>query len=641
MATPPRRPSLPVTPQSFRRSFTAPVRASQSPQPEHVDPSDAAANILYSHPSSKTFSFSPPNASQSKPSSLDVDYPIDAIETLPWSAPREHLEAQGPLIIEKVRGSTAFLKTGKVLHAMMRGSQCWCVDGDSKFVLRVRQFQYYRIEFPNTTDEDKQKIEELKAVLRKILKFEVTPCPFKRDFKVELPETSSTPKKKKAWQPRKSLSKSSPIGMTSSTVYEDDRPESRASNFSDAITEVEQVEGSDSSQSRRGSISNSIQGDVPEESEGKVDNRIQSEDGRTDGQTEEDTKIGSPDLCEGPSSDEEPHQEIHNVPQIQTDEKPPIADFTQKPDGEETVDEQHAEKTEQDDKLELDTRDVLESNKPGLDVIEGSLSSPSRVDPADFGLESPGGLSQFESTSPITFKQQPKLIDDTDRDSLKEDNVSISGDSFHSLATHLSSSSSLVPSPPYWDAILPIHSHKRGVSEATVTAETLASNGSDDSERPSTPKLVHDSPSDAEWPDVETPAASESVRRFIKEKRARLGPVRPASSSLLRSSNRPQPDRNLGVAVVQKAASFAVGKPLEVMILLIHVLGRIAGGATVNDLMSGELFRRPDLHRGGGSSTSTSTVKDDQDGSDKDDYNYPLRSRSRTPMRDDMDWELD
>lgn len=44
-------------------------------------------------------------------------------------------------------------------------------------------------------------LEELKDVLDKVLLFEKTPCPFKRDFTVELPEAPTTPAKKRIWTP--------------------------------------------------------------------------------------------------------------------------------------------------------------------------------------------------------------------------------------------------------------------------------------------------------------------------------------------------------------------------------------------------------------------------------------------------------
>ena len=108
----------------------------------------------------------------------------------------------GPLRIYRVLGSVAFLNSGTTLRPILSKSQCWCVDGESKFVLRVAQNSYYRIEFPNNCEAENQEVEEFKAVLAKLLQYELTPCPFKRGFTVELPEAPKTPVRKRPWKPQ-------------------------------------------------------------------------------------------------------------------------------------------------------------------------------------------------------------------------------------------------------------------------------------------------------------------------------------------------------------------------------------------------------------------------------------------------------
>ncbi|KAI4126197.1 MAG: hypothetical protein LQ347_005068, partial [Umbilicaria vellea] len=83
----------------------------------------------------------------------------------------------------------------------MAKSQCWCVDGESKFVLPMSR-SYYRIELPYSTSEDVEKVEEFKGVLAKVLKYELTPCPFARGFIVPLPEPPQTPIRYRPWQPK-------------------------------------------------------------------------------------------------------------------------------------------------------------------------------------------------------------------------------------------------------------------------------------------------------------------------------------------------------------------------------------------------------------------------------------------------------
>ncbi len=106
-----------------------------------------------------------------------------------------------PLRIYKVL-TVAFLSSGTTLRPILAKSQCWCVDGDSKFVLRVANNSYYRIELPNTCPAEDQKVEEFKGVLAKLLQYELTPCPFKRGFTVDLPEPPKTPVRLRPWRPR-------------------------------------------------------------------------------------------------------------------------------------------------------------------------------------------------------------------------------------------------------------------------------------------------------------------------------------------------------------------------------------------------------------------------------------------------------
>lgn len=115
-------------------------------------------------------------------------------------------ETVGPLRIYRVTSSNvSFLNSGNLLHTIFPRSQCWCVDGQSIFVLRIRQDAYYRIELPHETTEDTEKISDFENVLSQVLQYERTRCPFTRGFEVELPERPKTPPRKVA--PRKPAEK--------------------------------------------------------------------------------------------------------------------------------------------------------------------------------------------------------------------------------------------------------------------------------------------------------------------------------------------------------------------------------------------------------------------------------------------------
>ena len=188
---------------TIRRSFTLPTKLNPSLRRGSQTPK-SLENVIFYHPSAKIVHFAPralaPIPSSSAPT--DFDYPVDTVETLPWRSATERTVATAPLRLERVHGLTAFLKCGNVVHAILKNSQCWCVDGVSKFVLRIRPLTYYRIEIPYETDEDKDLVGELKGTLPTILRYEVTPCPFKRAFTVELPEDAMAPRRKRAWRPK-------------------------------------------------------------------------------------------------------------------------------------------------------------------------------------------------------------------------------------------------------------------------------------------------------------------------------------------------------------------------------------------------------------------------------------------------------
>lgn len=207
----PRLPSTPDRPQAppaFHRSFTVPSRAFDSPRssPTARQAVEEEAETLYAHNAGKIVSFNPPSSGTRRHSSVEQGYSAlqdEPVGTLPWASATERTMAAGSLRIYRVLGSVAFLHSGtRFLKPILSKSQCWCVDGESKFVLQAGPHTYYRIELPYTNTEDLAKVEEFKGTLSKVLQYETTPCPFKRGFTVDLPEKPQTPVKKKPWKAR-------------------------------------------------------------------------------------------------------------------------------------------------------------------------------------------------------------------------------------------------------------------------------------------------------------------------------------------------------------------------------------------------------------------------------------------------------
>jgi hypothetical protein len=226
--------------QSLRRSVTLPIKLNPLAQRRSSVP-NTPEHVIFYHPSAKIVHFAPralaPIPSSSAPS--DFDYPVDTIETLPWRSATERTVATAPLRLEKVHGSTAFLKCGNVVHAILKNSQCWCVDGVSKFVLRIRPLTYYRIEIPYDSEDDQGLVQDLKIALPTVLRYEVTPCPFKRAFSVELPSDAMAPRRKKAWRP-KERRESAPI---LESLLETSSPSSTRSEWLDSASTGDDTDG--------------------------------------------------------------------------------------------------------------------------------------------------------------------------------------------------------------------------------------------------------------------------------------------------------------------------------------------------------------------------------------------------------------
>jgi hypothetical protein len=197
--------NLPGTPEettprraAMTRSFTVPPRLTVSTRTNPTPEIGAADGIetLYVHPSASIIKFNTGGSRPSSSSGSPRAKQTDSSGTLPWAYPTESTVAVGPMEIYRVPGSVSFLHSGALLHAILPRSQCWCVDGVSKFAFRVLPETYYRIELPGETTEDLELVEALKATLKKVLFYERTPCPFARGFTVDLPAEEIKVKKR-------------------------------------------------------------------------------------------------------------------------------------------------------------------------------------------------------------------------------------------------------------------------------------------------------------------------------------------------------------------------------------------------------------------------------------------------------------
>lgn len=176
------------------RSVTAPIRTSPAtakPPPEIG--ATEGVETLYTHPNASIVKFT---TAGSRPGSSSPSRQQGSV-LLPWTSTTERTVAAGPLSVYRVPGSVSFLNSGNLLHAILPRSQCWCVDGVSKFALRVLPDTYYRIELPGDTAEDREEVERLKLTLQKVCFYERTPCPFDRGFDVTIEDEAELEVRKK------------------------------------------------------------------------------------------------------------------------------------------------------------------------------------------------------------------------------------------------------------------------------------------------------------------------------------------------------------------------------------------------------------------------------------------------------------
>lgn len=710
--------------QGFRRSFTAPHRQLSLHERAGLDNSDADAGLLYQHPAVRIFSFAPPAesiVSKSKERHDDADYPIDTIETLPWRSRTESLMASGLMRIEKIKGSGHFIKCGSnFVYCILRNSQCWCVDGESKFVLRKGKLQYYRIELPNSAPGDQAKVEELKAALSTILKYEKTPCPFKRAFHVDLPDDAITPRRKGKWTRRDDSVPSPEIDSPAPRKWKSSRPPTsyngppsafpdsfnrrRASDYvSDSSTPLRpaSLERRRSVAERRAAFEN-LQSPSQPSSRPRTPASVVSSNDRSHDEFEQSGNEAEPNHSARGERVTSPvlRSRCNNVSNkspgpvesdlVQTTEEH-ISDSDAAIKSRETTPVTTDRAAAVEEQISLEQPSVVEpaegksqSNKisdssmadlPPLNmaraISEGLLSqtmtpsSPSPMAESDLDPISQSGTASPQDPQPEPEQEtktthfldipSPGLrpmgsvdtlytrllrevsTEPTPPDDARDETESVvsTADSFHTVDTINEEPSVIGTDPtPMAESFDPLgakrYPHKRDVSEITVTASTFSgSQDRADGDRPGTPILMQSTASDDSWPDVLTPSndIQNGLRQRIRSRRS-FSPL-PPSDTVVRSPPT-QPSGQVAAALIQKVASFVVVKPIEVVGLVVHILARIAGGATLNDLLSGGLFQRPQEPQRRHARNPSFPDHLARDDDDEDDFGVPIRGRVRS-----------
>lgn len=162
-----------------RRVFTAPPLQTR---PTDFRDEEGVERDIFSHPDANVVSFNAPPALErpGTPRGQSI------AGTLPWTGRFETFEYRGRLRIYEPKTEQTMLASwnNRWNLALMPMTQCWCVDNQSKFAIKVRS-KIYRIELPWETEEDKARVEEFRRALDKVILLDKTECPFKRGYETE------------------------------------------------------------------------------------------------------------------------------------------------------------------------------------------------------------------------------------------------------------------------------------------------------------------------------------------------------------------------------------------------------------------------------------------------------------------------
>ncbi|KAB2572452.1 hypothetical protein BFW01_g5309 [Lasiodiplodia theobromae] len=582
-------PAQPTAKHGVRRSFTLPTRlAGSSPAAQSPGSADGV-EILFNHSFAKILLFTTAS-SLSRPSSSASNRTVlgdnGHADTIPWISPTESTVAAGPIRIYRVPGSVAFLHSGSLLHAILPKSQCWCVDGVSKFAMRIpRPNSYYRIELPGEGAENLAKVEEFKAVMEKVLLYEKTVCPFTRGFHVEIPEVPATPPRKKRpvtpgrakkwkldgiWKPedgQRPVSQGTERSFTSetSTISASSGPYRRSSVFSTS------------------SISSSI-----------VEDETPSEDGSSESSAQR---------------------------------RPPLKANTRPAEGSRSVTAPVGLR------LRSASSSMLRSTSSSSLGVSAEESSDVHSDAASISSAADSTADSFYSLNNESHLRQQH----SRQASMYFDAASMGRESPPSQSVDGASEYNTDSSPG--------RRHKREISELTITGRTHLSEDERSpftpspraDERPTsappTPTLTSDSDSavDLSYPDIDPPPENIRLRRLTSTSHLRAFSPMPHPANLFTPPAQAHPKKEYRTAIMQKTMGMLIGPPAHLVALMLRIAARIATGVFTPDSWR--------LRRGKKIPGAWQWSEDEADEwDDEDDYGIPLGNyRRRETDASDVD----
>jgi len=443
---------------------------------------------------------------------------------------------------------------------------------------------------PNKSDLEKAQIEELKDVLGKVLQFERTPCPFQRDFTVELPASPATPIKKRPWKP---------IARPKIDVS----PLSKAVNASFPVHEDGEISPTTPNPEPASLTSSTVlPREQPEINEVKAwaESLALEVHVHPDNQTSEETERL---IEEARSSDDpvvtEPHAQFNTVlsSTIAIERDEPISRRHIE------LDDEHSFSDSTDD-TNATPRNTLQPDFLPETVVPAEQALPLGRQSYSRSITSPPVLSLVTSPPSKTRRKSPlrtSVIADSDS------GFSSSVESFHTVqswhsplappsppCSAPSSPTSMYPYP-HDNIVLPKRvEHIRDASEITASPETpkcwemspIPDMDGSIATSPRTPTLTEDNKSEDERFEVDTPPtntrpkvrhrATTSSNSHCRE----LSPL-PAAVNLFspkRRNRRLQTQRHLPTAIIQKTCEILLSPPSHLFQLMLNIASKIAAG---------------------------------------------------------------
>lgn len=381
---------------------------------------------------------------------------------------------------------------------------------------------YYRIELPNKHPEDTNVIQEFKEVMEKILKYEKTPCPFKREFTVELPEPPETPVRLRPWKPRER-----PQTQSGSPQRKPSDHMMKAMDNSD-FEDLESLETSSNDTVIEASRYIDVETNYAENaSADTVYNHITADYVRKPGV----------DLRKSVRDSHKYVATSENIPPAPKDEArrtvtaPPHLVFQTK-------------------SSVRSTATIPVPSKLQSKLENESVSLPSSVD-SFHSFHSP--ISPLPPSPPYSnpSSPSPKL----------ENSCGFVIPRTRAHQYDLSETMVSSESPEVWDL-----SKDEGIRTGTPTL-------------PKTPTLVSDDASQSEdaWPDVETPSPLTQLRqRRSRSRRSTQSPL--PSPANIYSPSCQLSGHHLTTAILQKTCSLLLGPPVQLVALMLNIASKIAKG---------------------------------------------------------------